>query len=214
MKKFALFVLAGALSAGAFAMGAKDKESVAVEGLCNKKVEASKVETKVDIDFDKIISSGLKAAKKALDGAVEIYDKSDKKEVEGSLDFKVRDKGAPKDSADTDFTMPFNFTIPKLDDNFDAEKYFGDIADEIPPADQLFKTDTKYGISDEKLEAEYKACAAEALADAQAKAAEKLGTTKIKMISLVQDGGVKSHAVGEVGSIEIDVRLKAEFLKE
>ena len=210
-------IIAATLFAGAgagLAMGSADSNRARVEGECRRQIDPSSVKTQVDIDFDKIISSGLKVAKKAIDKSIELYENSPKKEVEGDISFKVRDKGESKDSADSEFDMPFTFSIPKIDENFDAEAYFADIAADLPSKDEVLKTEQTFGISDAKLESEYKSCAAEALSNAKLKAAAKLGTDKVKLVSLSQDGGVKSSKDLEGGKIEIDVKLTAEFVKE
>ncbi|MDR1008810.1 MAG: hypothetical protein LBL52_00985 [Rickettsiales bacterium] len=208
--KSSVIVISVVLAAAAvFAMGAKEPERIKVEGVCERAIEPSKSSTEISVDVDSIISSGLQVMKKTIDKTIELYDSSPKQDVEGNLTVKVKERG--KDAPEKDFDMPFSFAVPKLDENFDPSAFFGDIAKDLPKMDDVVKMDRKVGLADKQLEAEYKSCAAEALKDAEAKAAAKLPGRKLKLVSLSQDGGVKQSDTAAAGKVEMRVVLSAEY---
>ncbi|MDR3126633.1 MAG: hypothetical protein LBT92_03305 [Rickettsiales bacterium] len=175
------------------ACNAEPAREVSVTGTCVREVKSDN--TRVDIDVDKAVSSGLKMLKAVVDKGSDIYEKSPKKEYSVETSVKVSSGGDSRE-----YSAPFKISVPQVSDE-DISGFMDAVTAELPDADEVLKVSADSDIPEDKLRAEHASCAREALADARAKAEEHGAIVRVK--SMEEQAEMKDST--------LTVKIRASF---
>ncbi|MDR1477079.1 MAG: SIMPL domain-containing protein [Rickettsiales bacterium] len=225
--RFVIVVALAALSVAAVGMSSPNRTAagepllVSVQGACSRTVKGDRTSVKLSVDEDnmkKVIASGLTIVRRGIDKALDLMENAPQTEVKSNVAVSYESTTSKGEKSGGDVEMDQTFHVPEVtSDNFDPS-FVDDIIDDMPSFDEVVKSDTKYSVSKERLEKEYKECADEAMKDARAKAeaiAAAQGAKVVSSVSVSQsESRVVEDSVEEASAVKISVKLDVTFRAE
>ncbi|MCL2439320.1 MAG: hypothetical protein FWD15_02285 [Alphaproteobacteria bacterium] len=212
MKKILSYALiAVAVSGGGCSASVAAPKIVEISGVCERQIIPSRISREVEIDLDRAIASGLAMAKKAVAKIADVYEGADKKDVEGSVNVRVRDRKSGEEERNVE--MPFAVSIPKIGEREidDLDSFFERLWAGAPAKGEIVRTSQRLGVGEKEFEEEYKSCFAEALEDAKLRAALELGDADFTVVSVEQDESASMVSDESEGELNMRVVLRVKF---
>jgi hypothetical protein len=216
-----------AISVAAVGMSSPNKTAagepllVSVQGVCSRTVEGDRTSVKLSVDEEnmkKVITSGLTIVRRGIDKALDLMENAPQTEVKSNVAVSYESTTSKGEKSAGDVELDQTFHVPEVNsDNFDPS-FVDDIINDMPSFDEVVKSDTKYSVSKDRLEKEYKACTDEAMKDARSKAeaiAASQGAKVVNSVSVSQsESRVVEDSSEEAGAVKISVKLDVTFRVE